>query len=140
MRASLLALVLGVASLGAAGCNEYHYYDVQVNFDVSAGQFAGSTELSTIKVMVMGVSGADTADIQIGPNANGLPNTSSMFGVFEFATFADSGKLTFNVRAYNDASSNPDCQVGQGMTTVDASSMTTNTATVLVGKTGNGCP
>jgi len=139
MRGLLLALVLGVASLGAAGCNEYHYWDVQVNFDVSAGQFAGSGEFSKVQVMVMGVSGADSADLQIGPNANGLPTVNSMFGVFEFATFADSGKLTFTVRAYNDASSNPECQVGQGTTTVDASPMTTNSATVLIGKTGTGC-
>jgi hypothetical protein len=139
MRRLLPALVLACASLGGVGCSEYHYYDVSVKFDTSTGQFAGSTEISTIQVMVMGVSGADTGSIQIGPNANGLPANSSTFGVFEYSTFVDSGQLTFSVRAYDDATSNPECQTGQGMTTVDASSMITNTAMVTVGKTAVGC-
>ena len=67
----MLALVLAAASLGAAGCNEYHYYDVDVTFDTSSGQFAGINEISTIQVMRMLVGGADNADVQIGPNANG---------------------------------------------------------------------
>jgi hypothetical protein len=54
MRRLLLALVLASASLGAAGCSEYHYYDVDVTFDTSSGQFAGINEISTIQVMVMG--------------------------------------------------------------------------------------
>jgi hypothetical protein len=140
MRHLLLALLLASASLGAAGCSEYHYYDVDVTFDTSSGQFAGINEISTIQVMVMGVSGADTGAIQIGPNANGLPLvTGSHLGVFEYSTFADSGQLTFNVRAYDDATSNPDCQTGLGMKTVEASSMITNTVMLTVMKTGVGC-
>src|SRR5262249_40424987 len=93
MRRLMLALVLAAASFGAAGCNDFHYYDVDVTFDTSSGQFAGINEISTIQVMVMGVTGADNGDIQIGPNANGLPLvTGAHLGVFEFATFADSGQ------------------------------------------------
>lgn len=140
MRRLMLALVLAAASLGAAGCNDFHYYDVDVTFDTSSGQFAGINEISTIQVMVMGVTGADNGDIQIGPNANGLPLvTGAHLGVFEFATFADSGQLTFVIRAFDDATSNPACQTGQGMKTVDATSMTTNNVTMTVQKTGAGC-
>jgi hypothetical protein len=140
MRRLMLALVLAAASLGVAGCNDFHYYDVDVTFDTSSGQFAGINEISTIQVMVMGVTGADNGDIQIGPNANGLPLvTGAHLGVFEFATFADSGQLTFVIRAFDDATSNPSCQTGQGMKTVDATSMTTNNVMMTVMKTGAGC-
>ena len=111
MRRLLLALVLAAASLGAAGCSEYHYYDIDVTFDTSAGQFAGINEVSTIQVMVMSVSGADSADFQIGPNANGLPLvTGADLGVFEYSTFADSGTLTFTRRRPSTTHQQPGVQ------------------------------
>jgi hypothetical protein len=140
MRRLLLALVLAGASLGAAGCSEYHYYDIDVTFDTSSGQFAGINEISTIQVMRMLVGGADNADFQIGPNANGLPLvTGAHLGVFEFSTFADSGQLMFTAMAFDDATSNPACLTGQGTKSVEASSMTTNTVMLTVMKTGVGC-
>src|SRR3954452_12516594 len=140
MRRLLLALILASASVGAAGCNEYHYYDIDVTFNTSAGQFAGINEISTIQVMRMLVGGADNADFQIGPNANGLPLvTGSHLGVFEFSTFADSGQLMFTAMAFDDATSNPACLTGQGMKTVDATSMTPNTVMMTVDKVAPAC-
>lgn len=140
MRCLLLALVLAGASLGAAGCNEYHYYDIDVTFNTASGQFAGINEVSTIQVMRMLVSGADNADFQIGPNANGLPLvTGAHLGVFEFATFADSGTLTFTAMAFDDATSNPACRTGQGMKSVEATSKTTNDVMLTVDKVDPGC-
>ena len=139
MRGLLAGLVLGVVALGAAGCNEYHYYDVNVKFNVSAGNFAGITDFSTVQVIVMNVSGADNGSIQIGPNSGGLPATSSTVGVFEFSTFADSGTLTFTALAYNDSTSQQACQVGRGMVSATASSMTTNNLDLTIDKTGVGC-
>src|SRR4051794_35861518 len=136
----LLALVLVSAPLAAAGCNEYHYYDVDVTFDTSSGQFAGINEISTIQVAVMGVSGADTGSIQIGPNANGLPLvTGSHLGVFEYSTFVDSGQLTFTVRAFDDATSNPGCETGVGTKMMEASSTITTPVTLPIMKPGVGC-
>jgi hypothetical protein len=140
MRRVLLAMVLASASLGAVGCSEFHYYDIDVTFDTSSGQFAGINEVSTVQVMRMLVSGADNADFQIGPNANGLPLvTGAHLGVFEFSTFADSGQLTFTAMAFDDATSNPACLTGQGMKTVEASSTITNTVMLTVNKTAVGC-
>ena len=108
MRRLLLALVLASASLGAAGCSEYHYYDIDVTFDTSSGQFAGINEISTIQVMRMLVGGADNADFQIGPNANGLPLvTGAHLGVFEFSTFADSGTLDFTAHGVRRCDQQP---------------------------------
>jgi hypothetical protein len=140
MRRWLPAVVLAAASLGAAGCNDFHYYDVDVTFNTAAGQFAGINEISTIQVMVMGVSGADNGAIQIGPNANGLPLvTGAHLGVFEYSTFADSGQLTFTVAAFDDATSNPQCQTGQGSKMVDATATTRNAVMLTVDKTAAGC-
>jgi hypothetical protein len=142
MRRLLVILALAAASVGAAGCNDYHYYDVSVSFNIGSGtnQFAVSGEVSTIQVMVMTVSGADNGSIQIGPNANGLPlNSGTTLGTFEFSTFADSGQLTFTATAFDDANSTPDCKTGQGSKAVDASSMTTNDLALVVDKTGPGC-
>ena len=140
MRGLLLALVLASASLGAVGCSEYHYYDIDVTFDTSSGQFAGINEISTIQVMRMLVGGADNADFQIGPNANGLPLvTGAHLGVFEFSTFADSGTLDFTAQAFDDATSSPGCLTGQGTKSVEASSTITNTVMITVMKTAVGC-
>lgn len=140
MRGLLLALVLGVASLGAAGCNEFHYYDVDVTFNTTSGNFAGINEISTIQVIVMNVSGADNGSIQIGPNSGGLPLvTGAHLGVFEFSTFADSGTLTFTALAYDDATSNPGCQTGRGMVSAMATATTTNNVMLTIDKTGVGC-
>jgi hypothetical protein len=140
MRRLLPALVLAAASVTAAGCNDFHYYDIDVTFNTAAGQFAGINEVSTIQVMRMLVSGADNADFQIGPNANGLPlTTGAHLGVFEFSTFADSGTLTFVAMAFDDATSNPACKTGQGMKSVNASPTTTNTVMLTVDKVAEGC-
>jgi hypothetical protein len=139
MRGLLAGLVLGMAALGAAGCNDFHYYDVKVSFNTSSGNFAGTSEISTIQVLVMNVSGADNGSMQIGPNSNGLPSTSSQFGTFEFSTFVDSGTLNFTVIAYDDATSNPACETGRGTATVTASATTTNDVMLQVNKTAVGC-
>ena len=58
MRRLLPMLALAAATVVAAGCNEYHYYDLDVTFNTAAGQFAGINEVSTIQVLVMSVTGA----------------------------------------------------------------------------------
>ena len=67
-----LRLIPVLALVAAAGCNEYHYYDLDVSFNIASGQFAGTNEISTIQRCIMTVSGADSATITLGP-ANGCP-------------------------------------------------------------------
>ena len=84
---------------------------------------------------MMTVSGADSADFRHRP-ANGCPPLCRWcigphMGIFEFATFEDSGTLDFTVAAFDDATTTVDaCKTGQGVKTVAASTATTNTATL----------
>jgi len=141
MRRLLPMLALVAASVGAAGCNEYHYYDIDVTFNTAAGQFAGINEVSTIQVLVMSVTGADSDVLQIGPNSGGLPlQTGAHLGIFEFSTFADSGQLNFKIDAYDDDSSaNPGCKTGEGTKTINASATITVMETMTINKISPGC-
>ena len=96
MRRLLPALVLGAVALGAAGCNEYHYYDIRVAYD--GAQF-NPNMISQVQNCHVFVTGADTDDFYLEGNCtNGAATTN--IGVFEFATFADSGTLNFTIRTY----------------------------------------
>jgi hypothetical protein len=107
-----LAFALGMG-LGAAGCDEYHYYDVRVSFDVATFP---STLVSEVQFCKVTVSGADSTSFRI----SNCPPTNSVreVGVFTYSSFADSGNLTFKLDAYTSQMERPDCITGTGTTTV----------------------
>jgi hypothetical protein len=124
MRRLLPALAVAAISAGAAGCNEFHYYDIDVSF------------------VGFSASGADNGRIDISATQNmGLPVTiGTNLGIFEFATFADSGTLTFSADAYDENSSaNPMCKTGTGSVQVPATATVTNSAKLNIMKTSDGC-
>jgi hypothetical protein len=132
-----------LALLAAAGCNEYHYYDVSVAFNIASGKFAGTNEISTIQRCVLTVSGADSATLVSGFE-NGCPpmsaaGISTQMGISEFATFADSGQLTFTFSAYDDTTLVDACKTGQGVQTVQATSASTTAVALTVDKIAAGC-
>ena len=139
----LARLMPMLALIAAAGCNEYHYYDINVKFnlDPNNGGFSPTgNEVGTIQVCIMNVTGADSDSIRMGPFANGLPVPSNgQFGVVEFATFADSGNLTFTMSCYDDTTTVADCKTGEGTKTLSASSATTVMDELTVNKVANGC-
>ena len=139
----LARLVPLLALIAAAGCNEYHYYDIDVSFNIASGQFAGTNEISTIQRCVMTVSGADSGTIVMGLEQGCPPMTvagvGTRLGIVEFATFADSGQLTFTFAAYDDRTTVDACKTGQGVKTVNVSSATTIMETLVVDKIAVGC-
>jgi|SRR5436190_3494600 len=140
MRAAPLVLALALAAAGAAGCNEFHYYDITLSFngDSTAAQGFKTGEIGNIQVCVVTVSGADSGSLRIGPHQQGLPvMVGSLVGTFEYSTFADSGTLTFTVDAYDATSTTPDCKVGSGSVNIMATSTTTNTGMVVVNRTAD---
>lgn len=142
MRALRLLLPV-LALVAAAGCNEYHYYDIDVSFNIASGQFMGTNEISTIQRCIMTVSGADSATITMGLE-NGCPpmtaaGVGTRMGIVEFATFEDSGQLTFTFSAYDDTTTVDACKTGQGVKTVNATSKTTTNETLVVDKIAVGC-
>jgi hypothetical protein len=134
-----LALALAVMAFGASGCETYHYYDMDVTFSpdwVGGLNSAGGATLC--KVIV---SGADSHDFNL--KNCGLTDGTKYpdVGTFEFATFADSGTLTFTINAYNGSPPGPDCLFGGGTTNMTASSQVTQMGTITVAPNGQpGCP
>ncbi|HVY36965.1 MAG TPA: hypothetical protein VHM31_03495 [Polyangia bacterium] len=103
----LFALATAAASLLGVGCNSYHYYDVKIQVDQSSLPLekAGYMQLCQIKV-----SGADNDLITLPTTGKGagmaMPacpfgSNYPVLGTFEYATFADSGKLTFSFSGYD---------------------------------------
>jgi hypothetical protein len=122
MRRLLPALVLGAVALGAAGCSEYHYHDIRVAYD--GAQF-NPNMISQVQKCHVFVTGADTADFYLaGPCINGAATTN--IGVFEFATFADSGTLNFSIRTFVGVEFE-NCLFGTGMKAIPATSAITTT-------------
>lgn len=90
------ALLLGVLLTG--GCNTYHYYDITV----TSMSPVTVTELSSMSFCTIVVSGASSDTIPWSEtNMMGCPPSSSTIGTFEYATFADSGSITFTFNGYS---------------------------------------
>jgi hypothetical protein len=134
-----LALALG--ALGAGGCDSYHYYDMDLQFDTSAMKFTIATvgEAQLCRVQISGADSHefDLADCSLNSDNSNIPDV----GTFEFATFADSGTLTFTVNAYT-SQNNPTaaCLFGVGTTSVTATSQVTHTGKITIEPMGTGCP
>ncbi len=129
------ALVVGVAALGAAGCHSYHYYDI----DVQYGASFTLTSSGNVQLGLLNVSGADSGQLDL-PMSILAGNQFRDLGTFEYATFADSGTLTFTVDLYNGSTATTNCLYGTGSTPLAASGDTTQKGTVTVERTAtNGC-
>jgi len=93
---------------------------------------------------VLTVSGADSATSPAYRLENGCPpmtpaGIGTHMGITEFATFEDSGQLTFTMAAYDDTTLVDACKTGQGVKTVEATSASTTTVTLTVDKIAEGC-
>ena len=102
MRAGLSAGAGARAAAGAAGCSEYHYYDIDVTLHttpraVQAEHRSPSPELPRVR------DRRRHADFYLPERELPArpPAVTDHMGVFEYSTFADSGTLTFTFRAYD---------------------------------------
>lgn len=133
-----LALGLALMAIGGAGCDTYHYYDMDLQFSSS---FGGITAAGMAQNCVVTISGADShtfslANCSLNSDNSNFPD----LGTFEYATFADSGTLTFTVNAYNGLPYTPACLFGVGTTNLPASSQVTTKGSITIEKMGTGCP
>jgi hypothetical protein len=133
MRRMSLPLLLGTVLLGAAGCNEYHYYDVTVSLDntLRSNTIMGGIQRCdvTIKKEKGGIE--DTFLLTRSNSDNGCPLADTSEGSFEYSTFKSSGSLSFTIAAYDDVNTKPECKIGEGEATIPAKA-TTNEGTVTV--------
>jgi hypothetical protein len=126
----LLAVVLGGL---ASGCDTYHYYDIDVKF---MSPFT-ETQASVMKLCLVEVSGAASDTIAFpGVESNNpvCPPTTNYpdLGTFEYATFVNSGQITFTLNAFYDTPQSPSNQCTSGATTLTASDQITQTGTITL--------
>jgi len=144
MRAARLVAtwIVGLAALAGAGCNDFHYYDITVSFNINTttGGYP-QAEVGDVQTILFNVSGADNGSFRIGPNGNGLPlmGGATTLGPVEFSTFADSGTLNFTVQAFNSTRTTQDCKTGEGTKAVMATTASTTMDALMINKTGAGC-
>lgn len=145
-RTSLLSLAaLAALSLGSLGCNTYHYFDVKVLFDEASLPIEQAGNLKFCEVKVSGadntVEALPTESQQSGntkvvcPIGSNYPN----LGTFEYATFADSGKLTFTFEGFYDVPASGTNQCATGSIDFNASSTITQMGTLTVSSGPNQC-
>ncbi len=135
LRAVPVFVVLGASLL--AGCNTYHYYDIDVSFGTIPIEQA-----SLLQVCELVVSGADSKTTTFPSTIIGLaPNEKSVcpidsnwpnMGTFEFSTFADSGTLDFTVNGYKGLPVSSDNLCTSGSASIPAGSAITTPGMVTM--------
>jgi|SRR5450631_510084 len=127
----LAAVVLGAALFG--GCNTYHYFDVDVKF---MSPFT-STQASVMKLCLVEVTGAASDTLSLSCPPDNYPD----MGTFEYATFADSGPITFTFKAFYDTPQSSSNQCTSGVTALTAGDQITQTGTItLTDFNATNCP
>jgi hypothetical protein len=141
MRARLQAALVAVsalAALGSAGCKDYTYFDVHVQFDPAT--FSG--QVGRVQACHLFVTGAETNDYGIANNTRNCPpaNAGLDMGIFEYSSLADSGQLTFTMKVYKGMVESETCLFGQGSVSATLPApLTTNLLDLSVVQMGIGC-
>jgi hypothetical protein len=137
MRRALWLLLLGLAATASVGCKDLHYFDVNVLF-----QGFGASGPSTIETCHVYVTGADTANFYVRKNCPPFPDpNSTIMGVFEYSTNADSGNLTFTMKVYNGIPEDDAvCLFGQGSVTIPVGATTVTGTLPVMPSASGGCP
>ncbi|HVV52810.1 MAG TPA: hypothetical protein VHO06_24325 [Polyangia bacterium] len=124
----LRSLPLAAAALAAAlvaGCNTYHYYDITVQAMTPVTE----NETSTMNFCQVLVSGAASDTISWSNNYGCPPMKFPDLIAFEYATFADSGQITFTFNGYTQ-NVDPNGLCTTGTVTLPAGSTITQSGTV----------
>jgi hypothetical protein len=134
--------VLALALLGAAGCSEYHYFDITVSLDTTLGSNGVRGGIQRCDVTVKNDKGGIEDYFPIPDPKTGspvCPLSYQSMGTFEYSTFKSSGSLSFTVGVYDQAMTTDACRIGSGDVSVPISS-TTNAGNVTVMANGSdGC-
>ncbi|MFL5308476.1 MAG: hypothetical protein ACJ8F1_24910 [Polyangia bacterium] len=134
---------MAAAALLSVGCNTYHYYDVTIKLDTSSLPLEKAGYLQFCQVRV---SGADNELLKLpkttaeGMVACPIGQNYPVLGTFEYATFADSGKLTFTFAGFDTTGSTATSfQCASGSVDFTASSTITQAMDMTVTGGPNEC-
>jgi hypothetical protein len=134
-RLPLLAVILGAALFG--GCNTYHYYDI----DVEGTSPVTEIQTSSMAFCQLVVSGAASDTIGLADGTGCPPAGFPKIGAIEYATFADSGQITFTFNGYQTNVADPSELCTTAFTTLTASDQITQTGTItLMSFNETNCP
>jgi hypothetical protein len=125
-RLPVLALIVGAALFG--GCNTYHYYDISIQGMDPVTEI----ETSSMTFCQVVVSGAATDTIGLAEGVGCPPIGFPNLGAIEYATFADSGQITFTYNGYQTNSADPSDLCTTNSTTLTASDQITQTGTITL--------
>ncbi len=129
------ALLVAAGTLANAGCSTYHYYDIDVQWGPVSEEQAG-----VVQICDLDVSGADSHSSHFPSSTVGDTKTVCPIaqnwpdmGTFEFASFADSGQITFKVSGYKSLPANTSSLCVTGTLNMNASSDITQKGTLTMG-------
>ncbi|HSS37431.1 MAG TPA: hypothetical protein VLT58_01560 [Polyangia bacterium] len=136
---------VAAASLLGVGCNSYHYFDVKIQVDQASLPLekAGYLQLCQIRI-----SGADSDLITLPASGSGAGSAMPacpfgsnfpVLGTFEYATFADSGKLKFSFSGYDSQPLMDSFLCATGSVEFTVSSTITQMMTLTVANGPNDC-
>jgi hypothetical protein len=122
---ALAALALALP-LGAGGCHTFKYFDITMTFDQASFDDADIRTISRCRVLVSGAESANFILDKCPDVVAADPHMGTPPGyVFEYASFADSGTLTFDLKAYTGLRDVPECLLGEGTKPIPVTSATT---------------
>jgi len=132
------------AALLLGGCNTYSYLDFQTTIDPTWGSLAAQV----ITSCHMFVTGAVTDNFNIPdtrPDGTPLcPPDQPALNItrINYSTFAESGDVTFTLKAFISTGEKPECEVAEGATTIPIVKGSTKMGgdLVLKAKAHDACP
>jgi len=130
----LLALVtVALASVLGIGCNSYHYFDVKLQIDTGSLPLEKAGYLQSCRVVVSGTE-SDVINLPSNGSKVACPIGSNfpVIGTFEYASFAESGKLTFTFEGYDSLILMDSFHCASGSVDFTASSTMTQMMTMMV--------
>jgi hypothetical protein len=128
-RLPLLAVItLGLGAALFGGCNTYHYYDI----DTQAMAPVTEIQISTMVFCQLVVSGAASDTIGLAQGTGCPPLGFPDIGTIEYATFADSGQITFTFNGYYMMEVDPNQLCTTASKTLTASDQITQMGTITL--------
>jgi len=136
LASKLLFLSLLPLALALQGCNTYSYFDI----DMMLGTDFNVVAIGRINSCHVFVTGATSDDFTLPYAKCHTINTATRdVGKIQYATFADSGNVTFTLRLFERMESTA-CELGTGAVTLAVDSGKTAIGTLTVPTLEAGCP
>ena len=129
LRAGWLPGALLLAAVAGSGCNTYSYFQVSVKLDDSFSP----PRRGIVNICDVFVTGAASSEFTLKSCSQPASND---VGSFDYATFSESGMVTFTLKMFKGVGERADQEIGTGTVTLPISSGTTAKGDLVVMFTG----